>query len=176
MIDWLQLLQTHWQLTVVGALVLATVLFRPFKPRHLFYRWVAKKHLARLKRIPTAPQQFGFIRSVNPYIFEEMVLTSFERAGCRVKRSTRYSGDGGKDGEVKLAGTWHYVQSKRYASHIKVEHVKAFRALCEMRRVRGIFVHCGRTSKGSWSSLGNSISMISGGKLLALLVSHQLID
>ena len=176
MIDALQQLHSHWPFVILGALLLATLLARRFKPRHVFYRWVAKKHLARLQRIPTAHQQFGFIRSVNPYIFEEMVLTSFERAGCRVKRSTRYSGDGGKDGEVKFRGQWHFVQSKRYASHIKVEHVKAFRALCDKRNVRGVFVHCGRTSKGSWSSLGNNIAMISGGKLLTLLVSHQLPD
>ena len=90
MIDALQQLHSHWPFVILGALLLATLLARRFKPRHVFYRWVAKKHLARLQRIPTAQQQFGFIRSVNPYIFEEMVLTSFERAGCRVKVQLRF--------------------------------------------------------------------------------------
>lgn len=172
--DWLTQLYTHWQFLLLGALLLLFIFTSNYKPRHVFNRWVAKKHLARLKRIPHAAQQFGFIRTVNPYIFEEMVLTSFQRAGCKVKRSTRYSGDGGKDGEVKVAGRWHYVQSKRYQSHIKVQHVAAFRALCEKRKVRGVFVHCGRTSKGSWSALGNEVTMISGHKLMRLLVEHQL--
>jgi restriction system protein len=172
--NWQIQLYTHWQFVLLGALLLLFLFPRNYKPRHVFNRWVAKKHLARLKSISNTAQKFGFLRGVNPYIFEEMVLTSFERAGCKVKRSTRYSGDGGKDGEVKVAGRWHYVQSKRYQSHIKVQHVAVFRALCEKHKVCGVFVHCGRTSKGSWSALGNDVAMISGNKLMRLLVEHRM--
>lgn len=121
-------------------------------------------------------QKLTFLRRINPYAFEELVLLAFAGKGVPIKRNARYSGDGGIDGIVIIEGEERPVQCKRYRSHVNVRHVEAFAELCHRRGTRGFFVHTGRTGRASYSALGEyrNIEIISGEKLINLLSNNNL--
>ena len=118
-----------------------------------------------------APRIFGYLRKIDPLAFEELTLEAFARAGHRIKRGRRYSGDGGIDGHVQVDGRWVPIQCKRYRNAINPEHVRAFAALAFPGR--GFFVHTGRTPKTlrGPASRANAqgIDIISGQKLIDLI-------
>ena len=59
-----------------------------------------------------AARCLAYLRSVDPLVFEEVVLSALEDAGLFILRNQRYSGDGGIDGKVWLPGHgWYAVQS-----------------------------------------------------------------
>jgi restriction system protein len=163
----------NWEYSLGCLLVFLLLRRTTNKTRHQFNIWVASKHLAKLKNMNDVQQRFRFCRRINEYIFEEMVLTAFKKAGYKIRRSKRYSGDGGKDGEVYINGDWAFIQTKRYKGHIKKIHVISFRQLCEKKRVKGFFVHSGRTSKNTWKELGGNVQMVSGSRLINLLVNNK---
>ena len=117
-----------------------------------------------------APRIFGYLRKIDPLAFEELVLEAFCCAGVRIKRSRRYSRDGGVDGHVRYAGRWCPVQMKRYRGHINPVHVHDFSRVVErLRAPRGYFIHCGRTGDASWEARGSGVQIISGQRLICLL-------
>lgn len=108
-------------------------------------------------------------------VFEELVLEALKDNGFRVCRNKRYSGDGGIDGRVFKNGEEYYVQCKRYASHIDMQHVRDFVELCRKDGKSGLFVHTGKTGRGAWNVLSDgpsTVEIISGGKLLNLLAKN----
>ncbi len=117
-----------------------------------------------------APRVFGYLRKIDPLAFEELALEAFRRAGVRVKRGRRYSGDGGVDGHVLHNAKWCPIQCKRYRNHIDPDHVRAFTRIVERSHVpRGYFIHTGRTGDASWEARGSAVRMISGHRLIDLL-------
>jgi restriction system protein len=140
------------------------------KKRHLLCKWEATQQLKRLKRLNTPEEQITHLRGVNPYVFEEMILTALKHRGYQIKRNKRYSGDGGIDGQAIIKGHCYLIQAKRYANHINPAHVQSFARLCERRGRRGLFVHTGKTGKKSVRIVQFSeIEMISGDRLLNML-------
>jgi restriction system protein len=140
------------------------------KKRHLLCRWEATQQLKHLKRLNTPEEQITHLRGVNPYVFEEMILTALKHRGYQIKRNKRYSGDGGIDGQTIIEGHCYLIQAKRYANHINPAHVQSFARLCERRGRRGLFVHTGRTGKKSNRiAQFSEIEMISGDRLLNML-------
>ena len=130
----------------------------------------ARRVLARIHGWDAA-RIFGYLRKVDPLMFEELILESFSCSGFRVRRNRRYSGDGGIDGQVRLNGAWAPVQCKRYSAHINPAHVADFAAVLRRRRVpAGLFVHTGRTGPASWDHATNAgVTIVSGQRLIALL-------
>lgn len=116
---------------------------RTFLPRRRWRVKRSKKIYRQLKKLSTIDAQLDCVSRIDPYLFEEVVLTSFEKQGRKVKRNRRYSGDGGIDGLVWIKGKRHYVQSKLYTGYIKRGHLSDFDRLCQRRRVRGVFVYTG---------------------------------
>ena len=115
-----------------------------------------------------AARVFGYLRKIDPLCFEELVLQAFVDMGWKVKRGTRYSGDGGVDGHVRAPGDpyWKPVQCKRYSSSINPAHVRDFAALVFPRH--GFFVHTGRTGDQSrMAAVG--VTFISGQRLADLV-------
>jgi restriction system protein len=170
LISWLTL---NWRWVLLVVLIVIFLLSGVKRSRHAFNVYVSKKHLGRLTKIDNVPQRFGFLRKVNPFIFEEMVLTALQKSGYRIKRNKRYTGDGGIDGRVKVNGEWVLIQAKRYKSHITQSHVIAFSQLCERHKCKGIFIHTGRTSKATWNIKGSNIDMVSGDRMIQLLTAYQ---
>lgn len=125
----------------------------------------ARRVLARVEGWE-APRVFGYLRKIDPLSFEELALEAFARAGHRVKRGRRYSGDGGIDGHVWMDGRWVPIQCKRYRNAINPTHVADFAAL--VFPGRGLFIHTGRTGPASRANAGG-IEIISGQKLINLI-------
>ena len=125
----------------------------------------ARRALARINGWE-APRVFGYLRKIDPLAFEELTLEAFRRAGHRIKRGRRYSGDDGIDGHVWMDGRWVPIQCKRYSSAINPAHVQAFASLAFPGR--GFFVHTGRTGPAARAN-AQGIEIISGQKLIDLI-------
>lgn len=126
-----------------------------------------------------AARAFGYLRQVDPLVYEEVVMSALEDAGTFILRNRRYSGDGGVDGRCWLP-RWHWhmhaVQIKRYGSAVAPPHVAALGQLVAHRRwAGGLFVHCGRTGPQSYAALRSArVTLISGDSLLRLLIDREL--
>ena len=120
---------------------------------------------------PAGPaRMFGYLRKIDALAFEELTLQAFVDMGWHVRRGTRYSGDGGIDGHVRMPGDlyWTAIQCKRYSSAINPAHVRDFARLIYPHR--GFFVHTGRTGGASWDARrGSGVVVVSGEKLVALI-------
>src|ERR1700677_2871766 len=116
----------------------------------------------------TQPGQFfAYLRKVDPFIFEELLLLAFKARGCKVLHNAAYTGDGGIDGTVIFPDKSRWIiQAKRYGAHINLEHVKALGRLVEQQKMRGgICIHTGKTGAKVYEHLGRNILLISGNKL-----------
>ncbi len=114
---------------------------------------------------------FGYLRKIDPYVFEELLLTAFEQKGYKIIRNKKYSGDGGIDGRlIDNKGRLIYVQAKRYKGHIKKSDVLDFstKVIRDKKCYRGYFVHTGRTGKSLLHS-NEFVDVYSGNKLIELL-------
>lgn len=142
--------------------------------RHARYRSKARKvHKKFLSGELSGAQALSYLRKIDPYVFEELVLDAFKANGFSVTRNKRYSGDGGVDGRVSYKGKQYLIQCKRYSNYIQQKHVDEFNLLCEGSGKNGYFVHTGRTGQGSWDVKGSRVRFISGERLLALLRSKD---
>jgi len=98
--------------------------------------------------------------------------------GYQIERSKRYSGDGGVDGKLCINGQWHLLQAKRYRGHVRMDHIQEFHRLCESNRVKGLFIHTGKTPQRVYQERDRLpwIQIVSGGRLLEFLtVTPQLV-
>ena len=116
---------------------------------------------------------FAYLRKIDPYLFEEVVLTALNEQGYRIQRNASYSKDGGFDGMVYIEGSTYMIQAKKYVSFVKTEHIKSFEQLVEnTSNVQGgLFVHTGKTpTSGKFFALrSKKIAIISGYLLVQLI-------
>ncbi|HCI5391081.1 restriction endonuclease [Escherichia coli] len=172
-----ELLTPHRGLSVLamtGAVVLAFLVLKPrtvSQRRHRRYQKQAARALLRLPQLRDEAARITWLRKMNPYVFEEMLLTALSRQGLRIQRNPRYSGDNGADGQVWINGHRWLIQAKRYSATISAAHVSAFGQLTEQEGCPGLFVHTGRTGEVSREAFRHysSITLISGQRLLWLL-------
>ncbi|WP_349949896.1 restriction endonuclease, partial [Escherichia coli] len=82
--------------------LLAVVFFRRSvrHRRHKRKQQSARRVLERIKTLPGFPQKINYLRKIDPFVFEELLLEGFEAHGFRTIRNKRYTGDGGIDGQV----------------------------------------------------------------------------
>ncbi|WP_413715447.1 restriction endonuclease [Serratia ureilytica] len=142
--------------------------------RHRRYRAAAERIMARLPQLEGEAQRLTYLRKINPYVFEELLLLAFELQGYAIARNASYSGDGGLDGTVFIAGRTYFIQAKRYGKAITPSHIRDFGALLQDARCEGFFIHTGRTGQLSRTLLQAypQVHLISGQKLLALLAGN----
>ncbi|CAO1670523.1 restriction endonuclease [Salinicola sp. NYA28a] len=131
----------------------------------------ARRVIAKLPHIPRFEQKLAYLRKIDPFVFEEAILEAFEQRGQRVRRNERYSGDGGIDGQVEIAGKRYIIQAKRYRNHINARHMRDFCALVDRHECWGIFIHTGRTGKlpRALANGHDRVSIVSGRRLIKLL-------
>ena len=129
-------------------------------------------------------RQFGigraiaWLRTIDPILFEDMVLAAFASRGFRVKFNRHRGPDGGVDGRVYIGDQTFLMQAKRYSSTIRPQDLQRLCRMCESSGCSGLFVHTGRTGKKSYSHLGRcraDVTMISGDRLIDLLTGRPLI-
>ena len=148
-----------------------------------------RRRIAQSRAVLRAVRQFrgdgyaarclAYLRSVDPLVFEEVVLSALEDAGLFVLRNQRYSGDGGIDGRVWLPGQgWYAVQSKRYGGHVNHHHVAAFgEAICHHGFGAGLFLHTGRSGAAVYPHLTKSkVVLVSGASLVKLVLGRRAED
>lgn len=142
--------------------------------RHRRYRAQAQRVLDRLPQLAGDARRLSWLRKINPYVFEELLLLACERRGYAVIRNTAYSGDGGLDGQVFIAGKRYLIQAKRYSRTIAPSHIQDFGELLRRSGCDGFFIHTGRTGNLSRMLLRAcpQIHLVSGRKLLALLAGE----
>ena len=121
------------------------------------------------------PKILTYVRKLDPFVFEELLLTVLDEAGYRIRRSQRYTRDGGCDGCFRDENNREILlQAKRYSSHIKPTHVKEFGKLVgNFNAYYGIFVHTGRTGPKSHISKPRNVTIISGNHLVRLLLQPK---
>lgn len=168
-------------LIFIVALILLVLLARAIQApvRHRWRRRQAKTMCAAFRGCDASQPPgriYARLRAMDPLAFEELLLESFASRGHKVRRNRRYTGDGGIDGQVIIAGQLWLIQAKRYAGAIRPEHVTAFGAVCRARSLPGIFIHTGRTGELSRAALAGCehLELVSGGRLIALLCGGPL--
>lgn len=158
-------------LPVLGVALLYLLAVKWDKARHFRFVLYASSHLKMLSKIQEPWEKYEFLRGVNPFVFEEMLLTAFKRKGWKIKRNKRYTGDGGIDGMVKFKGHWCAIQAKRYKNHINPQDVAELSRICHQRSVKGLFIHTGKTGAKSLELANRCprVQIVSGKKMLKLL-------
>lgn len=163
-------------LSFIGlAVLLACVLCGAGNVRHYAKLRAARRVYEKIQGMEDG-QMIAYVRKIDPYVFEELVLLAFRRKGFRTYRNRRYSGDGGIDGKVRINGRTLLIQDKRYSGHINLCHVQEFEKVCRKRHKNGIFIHTGKTGAASRETVTESdrISIISGSALVDLLKTKNL--
>lgn len=112
----------------------------------------AKEVYERLKRIQGDNKEariISYLRKIDPFVFEELLLDSFERQGYTILRNERYTHDGGIDGRIYLNGESFLIQAKRYGSYITKASGGFLRCHRTDERDRRIFCPYGKDRKGN---------------------------
>jgi restriction system protein len=159
---------------IIGVLAAVIVVYSVYrnvrgnKHRRTIQR--SKRRLKTVERLHRPEAIIGYLKSMNPYEFEELLLTALKKQGFWIKRNVRYSGDGGIDGRYKsrLLSRWQFVQAKRYRNAVSRADIVQFEAVCRKKRTRGIFVHTGRTPNIKGQTL-HRVTIISGTSLVSLI-------
>jgi len=155
--------------------VLITFLRRKKKTRrHQYKIKQGERALSKIRTFTNPNQQIGYLRKIDAYAFEELLLTALKEAGAKTTRNLKYSGDGGIDGKCKYYGQKYFVQAKRYKGYISARDVKTFSTICRDNGVKGLFIHTGITGKKSLDVKSNNVDIISSDRLLSLLIDKQL--
>lgn len=142
--------------------------------RHRRYRQTAERVLTRLPQLVSDGARLNYLRRINPYVFEELLLLALENQGLKVIRNPSYSGDGGLDGQVLIAGERWLIQAKRYSRSISPQHIRDFGELLARENCCGFFIHTGRTGRKSRDGLQTypQVQLVSGQRLLHLLAGR----
>ncbi len=168
-------LMPWWGWAVVVGVIIAWFSARP--ARHAWRIRAAGQAIRTLKKIGrnSGPRaQFGFLRyRIDPFVFEEAILTALARRGIRIVRNRRYTGDGGIDGRCYFGGRLVLIQAKKYTEHIKPQDVRQHLNLCRRHLALGLFVHTGKTGPASRQLKCSELDIVSGDRLLALLCGEE---
>lgn len=122
------------------------------------------------------PKAIAMLRKMNPYAFEELLLTCCQEQGWDIERNFSYSNDGGLDGRVTIAGRLYLIQAKRYRGYINPKHIRDFYGVIHKEKaVGGFFVHTGKTGGRSKELLREyRISLLSGQRLVDFVLGRRL--
>ncbi|MCT1525811.1 restriction endonuclease [Sphingobacterium lactis] len=116
---------------------------------HRYNRRKSLQILTKLQTFDHHGQRINYLRKINPFVFEELLLDALQSQGYSVRRNSKYTGDNGIDGIAWKDGRKILVQAKRYKGHINLKHLKEFSSLVKRNACYGFFCHTGRTGKHS---------------------------
>lgn len=159
-------------LIIILGIYLLTKYIKKEKKSHTWRKKSAKKFLETIKNIEHTGQLITYLRKIDAFVLEEMVLSILEsREDINIERNSRYTGDGGIDGKFVLltnnTNKKGYIQVKRYSSYINNKDVEKFLIQIENNNIDvGLFIHTGKSGKKTYQYLGNKVKLISGDKLM----------
>lgn len=131
----------------------------------------AAEIIKKIKSFEHSGQKINYLRKIDPFVFEELLLTLFKNNGYKIKRNKRYTGDGGIDGIIyDSRNNKILIQAKRYSGYVNLKDIYEFNNLVyHSRAEKGFFIHTGKTGKESYQHFKSSnIEIISGSKLIDL--------
>ena len=165
-----------YQLAGAACIVLLYLLFgrKTKSKKHQVKIKQGDKALYRIRSFTNQSQQIGYLRKINAYAFEELLLSALKEAGAKITRNTKYSGDGGIDGKCKYRGQKYFVQAKRYKNYISATDIEEFSLICRRNGVKGLFIHTGKTGKKAHDVKSNNVDIIDDHRLISLLIHKQL--
>lgn len=163
-------MQDYYHLLILFLFLAIYLAYRNGFSKHRKNVKTASRVIKKLEGFEYDGAKLSYLRKIDPFVFEELVLTGFEAKGYKIRRNKRYTGDQGIDGRVKKDGKWYLVQAKRYSNSINPSHVVEFdRVIKKKRAAGGFFVHTGRTGAKSLERKADCIEFVSGDKLLTLI-------
>lgn len=147
-------------------------LFKRNSPRYRVY--IADKIIKKLKRENLNQiETILFLRKIDPFVFEEILLSSFKKIGYKIKRNKRYTGDGGSDGKVWIKNKMYHIQAKRYKSYIKNKDMVDFIYLIRREKSKGMFIHTGVMGKKTKElAEKNKVKVLSDNLLYDLIIKQ----
>lgn len=139
--------------------------------RHKRKQKTAHRVIAKLNTFPDFPRKIAYLRKIDPFVFEELLLHSFEAQGFKVVRNRSYTGDGGIDGVFYLNEEKFLIQAKRYKGLVSTNHIHTINAMAVNQGCYAVFCHTGKTPKTTldFYRKHDSTLIISGEKLLNLI-------
>jgi restriction system protein len=166
---------------VIACVLLCIILFKQSKKQrsslHVRNIKLANKFLEKINFIANKNPAlaFGYLRKINPFVFEELLLLAFKKQNYRIQENLRYTGDKGIDGTVfDVTGKKYLIQAKRYKGCINAAHVENFSALVNKTNAHaGFFIHTGRTGRKPYSAKSNDVRIISGSRLINLITGKD---
>jgi restriction system protein len=138
-------------------------------------RWRIKISYKVLKKIKSfsgngiTPRTLAYLRKIDPFVFEEVILSAIKIQKLKIKRNSRYTYDGGIDGQFWSNRKHYLIQAKRYKGYITKSHVVEFKRLCSKNRSLGIFVHTGKIGKQTKLEFTKEMKSISDENLVSFL-------
>lgn len=145
--------------------------------KHQRYIRLAERVLEQLRSGEVQlPKALGILRKMNPYAFEELLLTCCQNQGWQIERNFRYTRDGGIDGRVTIAGRLYLIQAKRYRGYINPKHIHDFYKVIQREKAYGgFFIHSGKTGELAKELLREyGISLLSGQRLVDFILGQKL--
>src|SRR5690606_35858524 len=107
----------------------------------------SRKILAKIRTFSFDGQRIAYLRKIDPFVFEELLLDAFEDNGFTVQRNKRYTGDGGIDGIVCKNNVRYLIQAKRYKGYVKRQEVAHCALLAQ--RLQGVGFLCPAANTGA---------------------------
>lgn len=148
------------------------------KKKHLYKIKKSKQVIFKIKKIAKSSNGYAkaimYLRKIDPYVFEELILTVVEQNNIKITRNTKYSGDGGLDGKFKLNNQVILIQAKRYKNYINLQHVTTFISLVNKKKHLGLFIHTGKTGKNTKNIVNGykNVTILSGSKLIDFIIGN----
>lgn len=139
---------------------------------HKKHQREALQALNKMRTFNTFEQKERYLKKISPFVFEDFILSAYLRAGYKIKRNAKKTGDGGIDGRVRIKGKWHLIQAKRYqVSYIKMSDIERFNKLCKQQNTQGVFVFVGKISESSLvkSNKMENVTLLYGDELNQVL-------
>lgn len=151
----------------VGLIILSYL--RP--TRHTLNIKKSKKIQKKINTFDNDGKKINYLRKIDPFVFEEMLLTAYRKKGFKIKRNRRYTGDNGVDGKIFKENHQFLIQAKRYGSYINQRHLEDFsKVIIKEKAAGGFFIHTGKTSTDTMKIAKRlNIEVVSGSELIRLL-------
>lgn len=161
-----------------GAATLAVRLqFSRFRGAQQWRLLAAQRRLSTMQSMEPGPGLFRYVRKIDPFIFEEMLLFAFQTYGCEITRNARYTGDNGVDGQFEYKGRRYLIQAKNYAGYIRTSDIQSLGDQSHQNDAKGVFVHTGKTRRVAWSVASQrNVILISGNSVMGLLLGTSSIE
>lgn len=165
------MISKYWLIAGIAFVLISLFLKYRSHSLHLKMRKGGKTALAKIRAFPSSGQKIAYLRKINPFAFEELLLYALSDMGFKIYRNQRYTGDGGVDGRFEYKGQIFLIQAKRYSGYVSKRHLADFVSLTNKTNTLGIFCHTGKTGKNTYKELNNNprILIISGDNLINLL-------